>query len=75
MSKREALMRVSQAYNYIGDNNAYDADPRKPRMKLHLESCGSPMRMPKNYCDVRYVILFKTVIALFMIYLLLSCIT
>ena len=49
VSKREALVQISQAYHYIDKNNGYGVDPSKSKMKLYLEPCRSPVRIPKSY--------------------------
>ena len=52
VSKHEALVQISNAYNLIGQNNAYDIDVNKPKLLMHLERCEPPSKIPKNYYDV-----------------------
>ena len=40
LNKREANFYITNAFNDIGDNNSYDADPYKRKIKLELKQCG-----------------------------------
>lgn len=40
LNKREANFYITNAFNDIGDNNSYDANPYKKKIKLELRQCG-----------------------------------
>ena len=72
ISKREAFSLIKDAYNKVGENNAYDADPCKTPLKLELKPASDKMHLPQSYQDVRYDIVLKAILALAMAYYLFS---